>query len=288
MTDPSRVPRLLLESAARLAQATNARAIMVYVDALPEVEAVPPKTILVVRDEADEKRAAALDESSAGSVLVPNVTLDRMGQVKLAAVISLSTRLIDLGDTVIFLTGAFRSMIDSVVVMTMGAEYELFDTTEQPSIDEHIKRAVFHRGLSIALQIGQHGREGRKIGSLFVIGDHRHVLEQSEQMILNPFKGYDERQRNLLDDKMTETLKEYSTLDGAFIIRGSGVVETAGAHLKAGITEGLPSGLGARHAAAAGITANTKSIAITVSQSDGAVRVWRAGRMVASFEPAGR
>jgi DNA integrity scanning protein DisA with diadenylate cyclase activity len=80
-------------------------------------------------------------------------------------------------------------------------------------------------------------------------------------------------------------VKEFSSLDGAFIIRGNGVIETAGARLKAGLSEGLPSGLGSRHAAAAGITANSRSIAITVSQSDGVVRVWRAGRMVASFEP---
>ncbi len=138
------------------------------------------------------------------------------------------------------------------------------------------------------MRLGQHGREGKRVGALLVVGDHLRVLERSEQMILNPFKGYDERVRNVLDDAMTETVKEFSSLDGAFIIRGSGVIETAGARLKAGISEGLPSGLGARHAAAAGITANTKSIAVTVSQSDGTVRVWRAGRMLASFESPGR
>ena len=288
MDDPTRVARLLLESAATLAQASNARAIVIAVDALPELDAVPPRTVLVVRDDHDRKRAKHLAESTQATIEVPDVVLDRLGQVKLAAIIALSNRLIDLGDTAIFLTGPFKSLIDTVVVMAIGSEYELFDTTEQPSIDEHIKRAVFHRTLSLALGLGQHGREGKPVGTLLVVGDARHVLEQSEQMILNPFKGYDEKQRNILDDAMTETVKEYSSLDGAFIIRGNGVIETAGAHLKAGMTEGLPSGLGARHAAAAGITANTKSIAITVSESDGAVRVWRAGRLVASLEPSAR
>lgn len=288
MDDPAGVSHLLLESATTLAQTTNARAIIVYVDALPQLEAVPPRTVLVARDEHDLNRIEKFTESNPCTITVPNVTLDRFGQVKLAAIIALSNRIIDLGDTVIFLTGPFRSLTDSIVVMTIGAEYELFDTTEQRSIDEHIKRAVFHRVLGIALDLGQHGREGKPIGALLVVGDAKHVLEQSEQMILNPFKGYHEKQRNILDEQMTETVKEFSSLDGAFIIRGSGVIETAGARLKAGISEGLPSGLGARHAAAAGITANTKSIAITVSQSDGAVRVWRAGRMLASFESPGR
>ncbi len=287
MDDPTRVARLLLESAATLSQASNARAIVIAVDALPELDAVPPRTVLVVRDAHDRKRAQHLAESTQAIIEVPDVVLDRLGQVKLAAIIALSNRLIDLGDTAIFLTGPFKSLIDTVVVMAIGSEYELFDTTEQPSIDEHIKRAVFHRTLSLALGLGQHGREGKPVGTLLVVGDSRNVLKQSDQMILNPFKGYDEKQRNILQDAMTETVKEYSSLDGAFIIRGNGVIETAGAHLKAGMTEGLPSGLGARHAAAAGITANTISIAITVSQSDGAVRVWRAGRLVASLEPSG-
>jgi DNA integrity scanning protein DisA with diadenylate cyclase activity len=142
--------------------------------------------------------------------------------------------------------------------------------------------------LGLALDLGQHGREGRRVGALLVIGSAIEVLKHSEQMILNPFKGYDEKQLNILDQSMTETVKEYSSLDGAFIIRGNGVIATAGARLKVGLSEGLPSGLGARHAAAAGITANTKCIALTVSQSDGAVRVWRAGRLVASFEPSAR
>ncbi len=288
MSDAARVSRLLLESATTLARSTNARAIVVYVDALPELDAVPPRTILVARDEDDQRRIGNLVQSHPASINVPNVTLDRFGQVKLAAIIALSNRIIDLGDTVVFLTGPFRSLIDSTVVMSIGSEYELFDTTEQPSIDEHIKRAVFHRVLSLALDMGQHGREGRHIGALLVIGSAKQVLEHSEQMILNPFKGYDEKHRNILDQTMTETVKEYSSLDGAFIIKGNGVIETAGARIKVGLSEGLPSGLGARHAAAAGITANTKSIALTVSESDGTVRVWRAGRLVASFETSAR
>ncbi len=288
MDDSTRVARLLLESATTLATTCSARAIVVATDALPEVEAVSPRTVLVTRTEADEQRAAKLVDSALTSIHVPNVELDRLGQVKLSAIIALSSRIIDLQDSVVFLTGPFRAMIDSLVVMKIGSEYELFDTTDQPSIDEHIKRAVFHRVLTLALQLGQHGREWRKIGSLLVVGDHRRVLEQAEQMILNPFKGYDEKERNILDDKMTETVKEFSALDGAFIIRGSGVIETAGAHLKAGVSEGLPSGLGARHAGAAGITSVTRSIATTVSESDGTVRVWRAGKMLASFEPSRR
>ena len=109
MDDPSRVARLLLESATTLATACSARAIIVSVDALPEVESVPPRTILVGRSPEDEKAIKRLADSAYGTILVPNVELDRMGQVKLAAIIALSNRLLDLGDAAIFLVGQYRS-----------------------------------------------------------------------------------------------------------------------------------------------------------------------------------
>lgn len=287
MADATKLSRLLLEAASTVAHVGNARAIVVAIDALPEIEAVPAKTILVARENVDHDRISRLEEPPLGVLDVPNVELDRLGQVKLAAIIGLSTRAIDLHDTVVFLTGPYRAIIDSMVVMSLGIEYELFDTTDQPDIEEHIKRAVFHRVLSMALNIGQHGREGKKIGTLLVVGDTQTVLEHTDQMILNPFKGYDERERNILDDTMSETVREYAALDGAFVVRGNGVIETAGARLRAGLSPGL-AGLGARHAAAAGITAKTRCIAFTVSETDGTVRVWRAGKMLASFEPSRR
>lgn len=287
MHDAAQLARLLMEAATSVAQSTGARAILVAIDALPEVEAVPPRTILIVRDDHDRERAAALTDSALGTIAVPNVELNRIGQVKLAAIMALSHRLIELADSAVFLTGPYRAMVDSLVVMALGSEYEMFDSTDQPEIDEHIRRAVFHRVLSFALHLGQHGREGKRVGSLIVVGDTPEVLKQSEQLILNPFRGYPDEERNILNDRMADTLREFSALDGAIIVRGTGVVESAGAHLRIVQRGDLAAGLGARHAAAAGITATTRSVAFTVSQSDGTVRVWRAGKLVAAFEPAG-
>jgi diadenylate cyclase len=288
MDDPIRVPRLLLDSAAALAEASRAQAILVAATAMPDITELPPATILIARSDEEEQSIVQRFGDATPFIRVPAVELDRHGQVKLAAIIALSQRMLGLDDTAVFLAGPYGSLIDSLFVLPLGAEYELFDPADQPDLDEHIKRAVFHRVFSLALHLGQHGREGKKVGALIVVGDHKHVLEQSAQMILNPFKGYPERDRNVLSEAMWSTMCEFSTIDGAFIVSGRGIVETAGARLKAGLSEGLPLGLGARHAAAAGITLTTKSVAFTVSESDGTVRVWRAGRMLASLEPTGR
>jgi DNA integrity scanning protein DisA with diadenylate cyclase activity len=124
------------------------------------------------------------------------------------------------------------------------------------------------------------------VGTLFVVGDHRRVEALSGQLILNPFQGYPPEQRNILDPRLEETVKELSTLDGAFIVSGEGTLIAAGAMLKTSTTDdhGLPQGLGARHHAAAGITAATNAIALAVSQSTGSVTLFRRGRIIAQID----
>lgn len=286
--EPSRVARLLLESASTLAAASGARAIVVAADALPELETLPARTILVARGGLDEPIVRRLAPSAVAVIEVPPAQLDRMGQVRLAALIALAQGELERRDVAVFLTGPYRATMDTLVVMSFESEYELLDAGDDAADHRVADRAVFHRVLTIALRIGQFGREGRPVGALFVIGDHEAVLERSDQMILNPFRGYAIDERNVLDDRTTETLREFAALDGAIVIRDDGTIESAGTQLRIGRTADLPAGLGARHGAAAGITAGTAAIAITVSETDGTVRVWRAGRLAAGFEPATR
>jgi len=150
----------------------------------------------------------------------------------------------------------------------------------------HILPEIVERVIDLASELGKEGREGKPVGALFVVGDADRVLPLTRQMILNPFRGYPEEQRNILDESLEQTVKELSGLDGAFIIRGDGLIETCGAYLKtAGQGEfDLPRGLGARHHAAAGITSVTDSIAVTVSESTGTVTIFRAGRIITEIE----
>jgi len=84
---------------------------------------------------------------------------------------------------------------------------------------------------------------------------------------------------------MDETIKEFSSIDGGFVIRGDGVVETAGSLIQAAdYNHSLPSGLGSRHAAAAAISAAADCIALTVSSSTGQVTLFRRGVMMSLTE----
>ena len=100
------------------------------------------------------------------------------------------------------------------------------------------------------------GREGRKIGTIFVVGDHEKVLSLSRSLIFSPFHGYPEEERNVQNPAVWETIKEFAAIDGAFVIRGDGVILSAGRYLSpaAKPEEPLAQGLGTRHEAAASIT----------------------------------
>ncbi len=288
MADRTTHAHLLIATAQRLAEECGAVAIVAALSALPSGVRLPASTRLLIRSETE--RAQAIDQGHDEQSLmeIPEATLDRLGQVRLAAVVGLSMGHFDLGQTILCLTGPAGSTIDTLVIMSFGQEFELFDAAVHDQMLEHTEQAVFFRLLSLAFNIGHFGREGRPMGTVFVLGDNEAVSQLCEQMVLNPFKGYPEQDRNVLDDRIVETVKEFSAIDGAFVIQSGGVIEAAGARLQAADDVGLPAGLGARHAAAAGITAVTKAIAISVSESDGSVRVWRAGRMVAQFDSSRR
>ena len=282
----------IIDAAVRVARGVNAQVIMVYIDAVDDLEKFVKsvkghtQVVFIARDDKDAKLAKSVHSQV---VTVPGFNLTRMGQIKMATVMAFSQGLLKGGDVFVFVSGVVGHGLDTLVVMRVGAEYELFRTVDQPRLTEHIRRVVFQRVLTIALELAHEGREGKSVGAIFVIGDYREVQKYCQQNIINPFHGYTERQRNVLDDAMKDTLKEFASIDGAFVIKGTGVITSAGTTLRATLAgEELPQGLGSRHSAAASITAATKSIAVTVSESTGTVRIWRRGKMITELEKAPR
>ncbi len=141
--------------------------------------------------------------------------------------------------------------------------------------------SVIERILTIAEEIRDEGREGRKIGTLFVVGDPEELQAYVKQLILNPFKGYAPEERNVLSEELKETIKEFAQLDGAFIVSREGTIMSAGTYIDVDTSDvrRYP-GWGTRHLAAAAITAKTDSVAILVSESGGRIKVFRDGRII--------
>jgi diadenylate cyclase len=280
----------LLKHVAGIVKSCGATALFVYVDALegPELDLeslLGAKVFCVTKEPAKEKKCRA---GSLRCLRVPDVPLTRIGRVKIAVFLALSRGLIEQGDRIVFLSGlAATKTLDTIIVTEVGREYEIFAAgTDLIGTSSDILPEVIERIVDIASELGSEGREGRAVGAMFIIGDTDRVIPLTRQLVLNPFKGYPPDERNILDYSLEETVKELATLDGAFIISGAGVMETCGSYVRTASQEEfeLPRGLGARHHAAAAITAVTNSIALTVSESTGSVTIFRGGRIVTEIQ----
>src|SRR6201987_877654 len=81
--------------------------------------------------------------------------------------------------------------------------------------------------IELAVEIAREGREGRRVGTLFTLGDEEAVLAKSRSLILNPLEGHAESARHIDDPDLRGTVKELAQLDGAFVVSSTGVVIAA-------------------------------------------------------------
>ncbi|MFQ6617380.1 MAG: DNA integrity scanning protein DisA nucleotide-binding domain protein [Fidelibacterota bacterium] len=144
---------------------------------------------------------------------------------------------------------------------------------------------VLRSTIELAVEIAREGREGRKVGTMFIMGDEENVLSNSRPLILDPLQGHSERLKQIINPDMRETIKELSKLDGAFIVSNEGVVLSAARYINAHSKKvKLPLGLGSRHMAAASVTKETGAVAIVVSESS-VVRIFDDGELIAEVIP---
>jgi DNA integrity scanning protein DisA with diadenylate cyclase activity len=205
----------------------------------------------------------------------------------MAIIQGLSRGIVQKGDKWVCLSGMPQSKaLDNLLILELGKEFELLFSSDLPVISEIVKPEVFETLLKLALEISMEGKEGRKpTGAIFVLGKHEDVLKFSHPMVINPFQGYPEEDRNILDHHLKETVKEFSSIDGAFIIREDGVILASGRHLDAsGENIEIPLGLGSRHRAAAGITSLTDALAVVISEETGGVRIFHHGKIFMEIE----
>jgi mannitol/fructose-specific phosphotransferase system IIA component (Ntr-type) len=220
------------------------------------------------------------------TVSLPRAPLARPDQIRLGLLPALAAGHVRPFWPVVCLVGLPElGVLDTLVVHRPGEEISRLVSPPTPGGTDPVSPGVLLRVIELALEIAAEGREGRPVGAMLVIGDSDAVLERGRQLIINPFHGYSEDLRNLMDPSLAETVKEFATLDGAFVIRGDGVIRTAGTYLRPqSHAEGLAGGLGTRHQVAAAVSMETETVAIVVSQSTGTVVVFRRGVAVLTLE----
>jgi diadenylate cyclase len=139
--------------------------------------------------------------------------------------------------------------------------------------------------IELAVEIAREGREGRRIGTLFTLGDEEAVLARSRSLILDPLVGHPELSRHVSDLNLRGTIKELAQLDGGFVVSRSGIFLSACRYLDAVVSSAdVPLGLGSRHIAAANMSAVTNAVGIVVSESS-VVRLFCHGKLVGEIIP---
>jgi len=281
----NRVNRLMFREAERVAQGADCSAIVVFGDTFiggiqPGVLSSKLKTILVTRTSLETSDD---DRGFTETIQVRSFSNQRLAQLRSAMLVALTRGVVTFSDRICCVGGISGSnQFDTLVVVDIEREFQtLLTGSTADLLPPDVKPEVLERVIAVATELGVEGREGRPVGCLFVVGDVERVATQSKPLVLNPFFGYKEEDRNILNPFMDETVKEFSSIDGAFIIRGDGVVESAGSLIQAtDSTHALPSGLGSRHAAAAAISVKANCISIVVSSSTGQVTLFRRGVML--------
>jgi DNA integrity scanning protein DisA with diadenylate cyclase activity len=147
------------------------------------------------------------------------------------------------------------------------------------------RREILESAIDLAVEIAREGREGRRVGALFILGSADAVLACSRPLILDPLAGHTPGATHIADPRLRGTIKELAQLDGAFVMADDGTVVAACRYLDVpanGID--LPLGLGSRHVAAAAVSSRLRVVAIALSES-GIVRLFCGGRVAAEILP---
>jgi diadenylate cyclase len=242
------------------------------------------------------------------------VVADFAEQLEGAVDAGLETVIIDMADSPIHekLTQSLLDCVNNeklepganIVAVYSGFEPGVMDSVSVIKLKEHLMRLtsrdlrtlhtkvpidVLKLVVDLAIEIGHEGREGKSVGTLFIVGDTKKVLAHSQQAGFDPVRGYNRQERNLSDRRVREAIKEIAQMDGAFIVSPSGIVEASARYIDAS-AEGLslPKGLGSRHWAAAAISQVTKAVAVAVSQSGGTVRIFQNGHVALRVEALDR
>jgi DNA integrity scanning protein DisA with diadenylate cyclase activity len=271
----------LLESAFSLAKEIHAAALFTHgIYNQPETTGKEhrAKLIQVLPDEEYTAPPEKSYDDRYYPLIIPFKTGFQQDTSQIAVLLSLSKGLVSEGDTIIHVYGSRNQYVPrSITIDQVDRSFRSFFKKSGVS-EDYFGEQVFLRVLKLAQELAVEGREGKPVGTIFILGDYENVKKRCRQLIMNPFRGYPESERNIMDPNLTETIKEFSRIDGATIIREDGAVMSSGTYIIPGDEiHTMNSGLGARHAAASGISAVTECIAIALSESTRQISLFRRG-----------
>jgi len=279
----------LLEAGSRLRETAGADALLLLVDQQLDWgrvrELVGNASILVAADEESHLEGTA--DHGLEPVLLDVAGLPVHERLTQALLECVADELIAPEAQVVAVYSGFEAgTADSVSVLRLEEHLGQLTSRDLRNLETKVPLETLKIVVDLAVEIGREGREGKPVGTLFVVGDTRKVMQSSHSTGFDPVRGYSRSERKLTDPRVREGIKEIAQLDGAFVVGADGTVEGAARYIDASAESvSVAKGLGARHWAAAAITRRTKSVAVAVSETNGTVRIFHNGEVVLRIEP---
>ena len=281
--------KTLYNLALRLTESAGAEAILLLLDGPADWQRLKKmagdEKILVAADTAEELEGAGEAGLAAVRLDMPDRPVyERLTQSVLEAV---AADILAPGSCLVALYSGFDAdRIDSLSVINLDEHLNRLTARDLRQLETRVPLDTLKIVVDLSVEIGREGREGKPVGTLFVVGDARKVLSCSHSAGFDPVKGYHRKERNLYDPRVREGIKEIAQMDGAIIVSADGTVEAACRYVDCSAAEvTLSKGLGSRHWAAAAVSRTTNAVAVTVSQTNGTVRIFQNGEVVLRVEP---
>lgn len=278
----------LVECAFDLARSLDITKLLVQADELRDIRFVEKlrETELIVWLTRSDTELPLTDKRKNKVVAIPDVALTRMSQLKIGILLAILNEHVELDESILCLSGVAGSgRLDTMLIANPLRDFPWFRKHKVEDAQESIATRELVRVIDVAMRLARQGREGRPLGTIFVLGESEALEPHLRQLVLNPCEGHPQKKRNIHDDEFFESLREFAALDGAFVVNKRGIVESAGTYIDAPVPKTkIRSGLGARHTAAAAITATTEAIAVVISESSGNVTVFHEGKEILELE----
>ncbi len=291
-TDPTNVFNHFFDNAVRLAKAEQADALMVLLEYPLNWARIKKKAgeFPVIGISQDPAHHEGAEEEGIGIISIDPEVSPVSERLTQGLIESVAQELVVPGAGVVSVYSAYEDgKIDSISFVRMHEHLGRLTARDLRQIETKIPLDTLKQVVDLAIEIGREGREGKPVGTMFVVGDHKTVLEQSRPANFDFVKGYTRKERNISSAKVREAVKDYAQLDGCFVIATDGTIEATCRIIDTEPVElTMTRGLGARHYSGAAISKNTKAISFVVSESNGTVRIFQNGEVVLRIEPLRR
>ena len=138
---------------------------------------------------------------------VPDATVAEM--LTQALLDAVAQELINPGATIVSAYRGFdQDKLDTLTVLKLSERLGRLTARDLQRLETKVPLETLKVVVDLAVEIGREGREGKPVGTMFVVGDHRKVLEHSYPAGFDAVKGYARKERSLFDKGVRERIKE--------------------------------------------------------------------------------